>query len=51
MLRLSGEFKRCYKDDESVQVLSWYELFSAVGIALGPGAPVFFSWVHIEIGK
>ncbi|XP_066932544.1 uncharacterized protein [Clytia hemisphaerica] len=48
---LCGEFKKCYhKEDELIQVLSWYELFFAVGMATGPGAPVFFSWVNLKIG-
>ncbi|XP_066927856.1 uncharacterized protein [Clytia hemisphaerica] len=46
-----GEFKRCYhKEDELIQVLSWYELSNAIGMAAGPGAPVFFSWVYLKIG-
>ncbi|XP_066932542.1 uncharacterized protein [Clytia hemisphaerica] len=46
-----GEFKRCYhKEDELIQVLSWYELFFAIGMATGPGAPVIFSWVYLKIG-
>uniref|UniRef100_A0A7M5XBD5 Major facilitator superfamily (MFS) profile domain-containing protein n=2 Tax=Clytia hemisphaerica TaxID=252671 RepID=A0A7M5XBD5_9CNID len=47
---LCGEFKRCYKEDDLIRILSWYELFFAIGMAVGPGAPVIFSWVNLKIG-
>ena len=45
-----GEFRRCYNDDEMINVLNWYEIFYAIGINLGPGLPVLFSFVDIQIG-
>eukprot|EP00111_Clytia_hemisphaerica_P022755 TCONS_00066978-protein len=47
---LCGEYKRCYKEDDLIRVLSWYELCFAIGMAMGPGAPVFFSWVYFKVG-
>ena len=47
---MTGEFRRCYNDDEMINVLGWYEILYAVGINLGPGLPVLFSFVNIEIG-
>ena len=39
------------REDELIRVLSWYELFYAIGMASGPGAPVIFSWVYLKVGK
>ena len=47
---MTGEFRRCYNDDEMINVLGWYEILFAVGLNLGPGLPVLFSFVNIEIG-
>ena len=41
-----------YKDDnELITVLTWYEMCFAVGLNVGPGAPVIFSWVDLNIGE
>ena len=46
----TGEFRRCYNDEELINVLGWYEILFAIGINLGPGLPVLFSFVNIQIG-
>ena len=46
----TGEFRRCYNDDEMINVLGWYEILYAVGINLGPGLPILFSFVNIHLG-
>ena len=46
----TGEFRRCYNDEELINVLSWYEIMYAIGINLGPGLPILFSFVNIHIG-
>eukprot|EP00111_Clytia_hemisphaerica_P016634 TCONS_00049317-protein len=48
---LGGEFRRCYKDKELIDVFGWYEIWFSVGINVGPGMPVFFSWVNIKLGR
>ncbi|XP_066924450.1 uncharacterized protein [Clytia hemisphaerica] len=46
-----GEFRRCYNHKELVKVLSWYEFFYSVGMNVGPGLPILFSYVNIHIGS
>ena len=46
----TGEFRRCYNDEELINVLGWYEIMYAIGINLGPGLPILFSFVNIHIG-
>ena len=45
-----GEFRRCYNNEELMNVLSWYEVLYGFGANLGPGVPVLLSFVRIEIG-
>ena len=45
-----GEFRRCYNDDELIQVLGWYEIFASIGMNIGPGLPVVFTLMDIHIG-
>ena len=46
----SGEFRRCYNDDQTINVLSWYEIIFSIGGNIGPGLPVLLSFVNIQIG-
>ena len=45
-----GEFRRCYGTEELIQIISWYEICYSIGLNLGPGIPVIFSWLNIKIG-
>ena len=45
-----GEFRRCYNNEEVINVLNWYQLFYGFGANLGPGVPVLLSFVNIKIG-
>uniref|UniRef100_A0A7M5XJG7 Uncharacterized protein n=1 Tax=Clytia hemisphaerica TaxID=252671 RepID=A0A7M5XJG7_9CNID len=46
-----GEFRRCYNDKELVKFLSWYEFLYSVGINIGPGLPILFSYINFQIGN